>query len=77
LRIIEDVEEFGGGVDEGFCAGGEKFVGGAVSPEAADGEHTAGCGGKHIDIGVTDVEELLRGDFEMICDSQSKVGMGF
>jgi hypothetical protein len=75
--IIDDIEHFGGGFDEDFCTGLEQFVCGTITPEAADGKHTAGRGGFHIGIGIAEVEKLLRREFKLICDLQRGEGVGF
>lgn len=75
--VFNNIEDFGGGLDEQFSAGGEQFVGGAVAPEAADGKHTGSDGGFHIGVCVAQIQELSGWDGETFCDLNRAGRVGF
>ena len=74
--IVNNIEHFGGGVDEHSCAGGEEFIGGSIAPDAADGKHPRGYGRLHIGAGIAKVKELFGRDSEFLYDLQCHSGVG-
>ena len=74
--IVDNIEYFGGGVYERLCAGFEKFIGGSVAPDAADGKHPRGYGRLHIGAGIAKVKELFGRNSQFLCDLQRHRGVG-